>query len=119
MKKSLILLVCLAILLSGCFGQKQYGYLEGKISIGPLCPVETNPPDPGCQPTEETFKAWPVGVYSGFGKVATLNPDSSGNYKVELSPGKYTVKLEKKQVVGGSKYLPADVVIEPSKTANL
>ncbi len=26
------------------------GFLEGKVTIGPLCPVETVPPDPACQP---------------------------------------------------------------------
>jgi len=29
--------------------------LAGKVNIGPLCPVERNPPDPSCQPTEETY----------------------------------------------------------------
>lgn len=119
MKKTAIFILCLAILLSGCFGQRQNGFLAGKISIGPICPVERNPPDPNCQPTLETFKAWPVGVYSGFSKVAILSPDSSGNYKIELAPGKYTVKLDKQQRVGGSKYLPADVTIESGGTTTL
>ena len=36
------------LFVSGC--EKQYsnetGFLEGKISIGPICPVERVPPDP-------------------------------------------------------------------------
>ena len=32
------------------------GILMGKISIGPLCPVETDPPQPGCLPTADTYK---------------------------------------------------------------
>jgi len=30
------------------------GVLKGKITICPLCPVETVPPSPGCTPTSET-----------------------------------------------------------------
>jgi hypothetical protein len=39
--------------ISGCDNQinQGSGFLEGVISIGPICPVETDPPDPGCLPT--------------------------------------------------------------------
>ena len=40
------------------------GFLEGKVTIGPLCPVERTPPDPACQPTEATYKAWQIAVYT-------------------------------------------------------
>ena len=38
------------------------GYVVGKISIGPICPVETVPPRPECLPTAETFKAWQTAI---------------------------------------------------------
>lgn len=40
------------------------GTLMGKISIGPLCPVETAPPQPGCLPTADTYKTWQLSVWN-------------------------------------------------------
>jgi len=49
----------LLILILGCAARlPEKGTLQGHITIGPLCPVETNPPDPNCQPTEETYNAY-------------------------------------------------------------
>ena len=58
------------------------GILQGKITIGPLCPVETNPPDSACLPTADTYKAWATAVFSGDKKtkIKTINPDLSGNF---------------------------------------
>ena len=42
----------------------EIGFLEGKITIGPLCPVESVPPDPACQPTQETYNTWPIVVWT-------------------------------------------------------
>ena len=38
-------------------GAEDLGRIEGRVTIGPLCPVERIPPDPTCQPTPETFAA--------------------------------------------------------------
>ena len=43
---------------------REGGLLKGKISIGPLCPVETFPPQPQCLPTLETFKAWQTAIWN-------------------------------------------------------
>ena len=84
-------LVCLSSV-SGCNKQnvEEAGYLEGKISIGPLCPVETDPPEPGCLPTAETYKAYPVSIYTSNGrrKIEQINPALDGTYRIELIPGK-------------------------------
>lgn len=75
--------------------ENRKGILSGKISIGPICPVERYPPEPNCAATEETFLAYPLGVYSESGeKVMTFNGDSNGNYSIELPIGTYTVKQE-------------------------
>ena len=128
MFKNWILLGLIAFLLfiAGC-NQQQIpdsgtGFLRGKISIGPLCPVETNPPDHGCLPTEETYKAWPVAVFSVDGKqlVAQLQPQLDGTYEVEVTDGKYMINLEnqQQQAVGGSN-LPAIVEINMADTTLL
>jgi hypothetical protein len=102
-----IFLACLAVM-SGCDSKKALvaGILEGTISIGPICPVETIPPDPACLPTAETYKAYPVNVFTSDGKtkVAQLLPS--------LDPGDYLIVLERaKNNIGGSN-LPVIVSIK-------
>jgi len=59
------------IFISGCDKQisGETGFLEGIISIGPICPVETIPPDPGCLPTADTYKAYPVSIWTANGRI--------------------------------------------------
>ena len=109
-----IFLTCLAVM-SGCDSKKTLvaGILEGTISIGPICPVETIPPDPACLPTAETYKAYPVNVFTSDGKtkVAQLMPSLDGSYSSELPPGDYLIVLERaKNNIGGSN-LPVMVSI--------
>jgi hypothetical protein len=102
-------------LIPGCDKQfnREAGFLEGTVSIGPLCPVEKDPPDPDCLPTYETYKAYPVTIKTSNGrrKIAQLNPALDGSYKIELNPGNYLVILETEQNRIGSSNLPAKVVI--------
>ena len=109
-----IFLTWIAVM-SGCDSKKTLvaGILEGTISIGPICPVETIPPDPACLPTAETYKAYPVSVFTSDGKtkIAQLMPSLDGSYTSELPPGDYLVVLERaKNNIGGSN-LPAIVSI--------
>lgn len=101
----------------GCDKQinRETGFLEGTISIGPICPVETDPPDPGCLPTAETYKAYPVTIWTSNGgrKIAQINPALDGSYKTELVYGNYLVKLENGQKGPGSSNLPVEVSIIP------
>lgn len=100
---------------AGCdkLSSHETGILEGKISIGPICPVETDPPDPGCLPTSETYKAYPVAVWTADGrrKIIQINPALDGSYKTDLEPGKYLIKLETNSGNIGSTNLPVKVII--------
>jgi hypothetical protein len=100
---------------SGCDNQitREAGFLEGIISIGPLCPVEKDPPDPDCLPTLETYKAYPVSIWTSNGerKITQVNPALDGSYKVALNPGNYLVILENGQNRIGSSNLPEEVEI--------
>ena len=110
---SIILFVSL-LLNSGCDKQftQEVGFLKGVISIGPLCPVEKDPPDPACLPTNETYKAYPVTIWTFDGrKIAQLNPALNGSYNLELNPGRYSVILGTSQNSIGSSNLPAEVEI--------
>jgi len=109
------------ILMSACDKEKvlNSGWLEGTISIGPICPVEKIPPDPACMPTAETYKAYPVNVYTLNGKViiARLNPSLDGSFSTELPPGNYQVVLETANKYPGGSNLPAEVsIVSQEKT---
>jgi hypothetical protein len=74
---------------------KGQGEIKGKISIGPLCPVETIPPKPECQPTAETYKAYQTAVWTlTRKKVAEINPDSTGNFILKLNSGTYVIDFD-------------------------
>ncbi len=126
MREKFFWVACLLalILVAGCARQNlapQTGFLTGKVSIGPLCPVERFPPDPRCQPTPETFKAWPLAVYaSNHVKVAALAPQADGAYKVELPAGEYVVDLVNRQPGGlGARNLPAPASVRAGETTPL
>lgn len=90
------------------------GVLKGEISIGPLCPVQKDPPDPGCLPTKETYKAWATAVWTvnKKTKIAVLDPSLDGNYQLGLPAGDYIIDFEvaRTNSVGGSN-LPATISI--------
>ncbi len=94
------------------------GFLEGTISIGPICPVEKYPPDPKCQPTAETFKAYPVYVCTpdGSKKIMLINPAIDGTFKVELAPGLYLIVLDRQKTGAGGSNLPIEVLIKSLET---
>ncbi len=120
---TIIIVFTFVSLVAGCdkFFSHDTGYLEGKISIGPLCPVERVPPDPGCLPTAETYKAYPVSVWTSGGRreMARLNPSLDGFYQVSLVTGKYLVKLDNGNNIPGSSNLPVLVSIAGRDTTVL
>jgi hypothetical protein len=88
------------------------GILEGTITIGPICPVETIPPSSDCLPTAETYKAYPVGIWTldGSRRIALIAPALDGSFSMGLDPGEYLIRLDKTSGVGGSN-LPKQIVI--------
>lgn len=102
--------------LSGCDEQilKENGTVAGTIGIGPICPVETVPPDPGCLPTAETYKAYPVYIHSSDGsQKILLNPALDGTFNMELAPGNYFLTLDK--IGPGHSNLPLEFSINPKE----
>ncbi len=111
-----ILILLILSYLPGCDKQTnlENGTLEGIILIGPICPVERDPPDPGCLPTAETYKAFPVYIRaSNSSKKTLISPALDGSFKIELAPGNYSLTLEKEQNGIGSSNLPMIVSINP------
>lgn len=122
-KSSGIILLLTIIFFTGCdkATHREAGYLDGVISIGPICPVERVPPDPACLPTAETYKAYPVSIFTADGKrkITQLSPSLDGSFSSELPPGNYLVVLEKAQNNIGESNLPAEISITSLNTTLL
>jgi hypothetical protein len=84
--------------------------IEGRVTIGPLCPVERFPPDPACQPTPETFAAVKVLILDPAGAVLRrVDLDDQGRYAVSLAPGTYLVDTTWRGIgEGGGDPAPGD-----------
>lgn len=118
-KGVLAVMLAALILVSGCITQpQQKGHLVGKVSIGPICPVErVGVP---CEPSPEQYAARKVMVYSlgGLVKVGEATPDAKGHYSIALDPGSYYVDVVHSGI-GGVQGVPANVTIESGKNTTL
>jgi hypothetical protein len=96
---------------------KSTGTLTGKVSIGPLCPVE-----PCTVPHDRLVAAYaarPITISTPDGTVVTtVTADPESGYTVALKPGMYVVAIPK-QGIGGSPGLPATVTIRSGETVRL
>lgn len=63
--------------------------IRGRVTAGPTCPVETNPPQPGCAP--RGFKARVVVSRNGH-VVKRLTSGVDGRFSVLLPPARYRVR---------------------------
>lgn len=116
------MIILFLITFQGCeeTNSGENGTIKGNISIGPICPVEKDPPDPGCLPTAATYKAWPVYIRSLNGSEKTLiSPSVDGSFLMKLAPGRYRLTLEKQQNGIGSSNLPMDVVVNRGQETNI
>jgi hypothetical protein len=123
MKFFILGLAALALVFAGCMGgtvSGKTGTFYGLVTIGPLCPVETEPPNPDCIPTQETFDSYPIVVWNSqkTAQVATIKTDAYGDYSLTLPVGTYIVDLSQASRVGSSN-LPATVSITADSTTKL
>ena len=93
------------------------GTLTGKVSIGPLCPVE-----PCTVPHDRLVAAYtarPITLSTPAGTVVTtVTADPETGYTVVLKPGIYVVDIQH-QGIGGSRELPTTVTIRRGETVRL
>ena len=122
-KTAIVFFTFLLVFFSSCeklgLNYGSTGTLKGTISIGPLCPVVYDPPVPACQPTAETYKSYPVSVWSTDmkTKIAVLSPALNGSYNASLPSGTWIVVLEKDPMGVGGSNLPVSIkVTEGSDT---
>ncbi len=118
-KVALAALLITVFLLAACFsGASQTGKLEGRVTIGPIWPVEL----PGDKPTipPEVYEARKVMVYDEHGDklVKKVELGADGYYSVELKPGVYIVDINHVGV-DSSGDVPKEVEIKPGETVEL
>ena len=94
---------------------KADGILQGKVSIGPICPVERV--GQSCPVPKEAYTQREVIVYSSDGKkiIARMNFSDTGTYKFVLPEGDYVVDIPKTGGLGSSKELPYNVSVGASQ----
>ncbi len=92
-----VLLLYLLIPFTSCNpGPKEFGVLEGQVSIGPLVPVVREGEDPPT-PAPEVFAAREIVVYKKNGKTEfiRLEIDSIGWYQGKLPVGTYVIDINR------------------------
>jgi len=114
----ILLMVALSAMLISCGGIRQAnGVLEGKVSIGPITPVQQSTPVPT---PPEVYAARKVLVYdSEHNKLLyTVSLDDNGNYRIEFEPGTYVVDINHVGIDRSSE-VPKTIEIEPGITVVL
>jgi hypothetical protein len=102
----------------GCSGQPGEGVLEGRVTIGPLCPVEP------CTVPQDTitaaYAARKVIVYrpDGATVVRTLSIDPEEGYRTPLPPGEYIVDIARTGI-DRSGDVPRQVTIRAKETVRV
>ncbi len=100
---------------------KTTGTLTGKVSIGPLCPVEPCPP--GAYPPNPYLSRELIFTPKGGGRPADLpfyaKLQADGSFEAELPAGKYEVTLSDCNFLGCNYALPKNVNIEANKTTEM
>ena len=97
----------------------QVGTLEGRVSIGPLTPVErVGVPTP--IPPPEVYAARSINIFQTDGKtlVANVKINPDGTYRVELKPGTYVVNIARTGLDRGTD-LPKTITIVNGQTTHL
>jgi len=108
--------LALALLLFGCASQGASGTLAGKITIGPICPVEP------CNLTQEQIdqayssRAIIVYAYDQSTIVFQSPIPPGGDYQIQLPPGTYFVTI---RPGGIGDYPLQQVSISPNQTTTL
>lgn len=93
------------------------GNLQGKVTIGPICPVERI--DNPCVTPPEAYAAREFSVTQRGKTITTFHADMTGNYIISLVPGTYIVTSAKTGIGYMSKDLPATVAIKAGETSML
>lgn len=122
---TIVALVCAALPVSGCTStapSSDTGMLAGKVTVGPLSPVERIDVSPTAPPPEVfTSRHLIVFAADGVTKVADVPIQAAGfygTYSISLRPGTYVLDAPHTGV-GHASPLPKTVTIEAGKTTTV
>ena len=101
------------VVFAGCAGQAK-GEITGKVTVGPLCPVEPCNLDPAQIALAYTNRN--VTVYSGSTMVKQMPLNTDGSYRMELAPGTYSVAITP---AGMRAMEPKEVVVNQNQETTL
>jgi len=97
--------------------------VRGHLDIGPLCPVERNPPDPACQPGPAQYNQYKIVVYDAAHKTLlnSVALDAQGNYRIALQPGTYVIDISPHPDgrIGGASGVPRQVQVKSGETVTV
>lgn len=91
------------------------GTIKGKVTIGPICPVQKHN-DP-CPVPPKAYTSREVILYmrDGITVVQKMNFFPDGTYLFKVPAGAYIIGIPK-QVIGGSKNLPKTLIVKSNET---
>jgi len=118
-KYIILLVIITAFFISSCSSTgSETGRLQGKVSIGPISPVER----PGETPIIpcEVYEARKIMVYDEKGNklIQQIDIDCDGRYRTELKPGIYTIDINRIGI-DRSPDVPQKVEVRSSITVRL
>jgi hypothetical protein len=104
----LVTLALVVLVSASCADAPETGYeVSGLALASPVCPVETNPPDPACAPRPVAdATVWAV---ADSGDVVESTTDLHGSFSFVLTPGHYEVVAQPVEGLMGS---PTPIEIE-------
>ncbi len=99
------------------------GVVVGHLDIGPLCPVERDPPDPACQPGPAQYGQYKMVAYDAASKtlVKEVAFDAQGNYRMELPAGRYVIDISPHTTsrIGGPSGVPQTITLTNGATVTV
>jgi hypothetical protein len=120
MKKLAIFSTLLLVLVISCtacaLGPKEYGVLEGQVSIGPLVPVIREGEQPPT-PAPEVYAAREIVVFkaNGVTEFTRLQIDSNGRFKAQLPVGTYVIDINRIGIDSAENF-PLEITILANQT---
>lgn len=94
----------------------QYGFIEGKVTVGPFCPVE---PPSGCPPPPGTYTSRRLVLQPSLGKKVLVSLNETGYFEARVAVGTYEVTLTNCTFLGCSRALPVTVVVKRNQISTV
>jgi hypothetical protein len=94
----------------------RYGVIEGKVNIGPFCPVE---PPSGCPPPPGTYTSRKIILQPSLGNGISITLNETGYFQARVKTGTYEVNLTNCTFLGCQNALPMTIVIKPNQVTEI